>query len=44
MKKWIWGSIGGLIVLIVVGIGGWWLYDHFHYQQLVDQPADVKMG
>ena len=42
MKKWIWGSIGGLIVLIVVGIGGWWLYDHFHYQQLVDQPADVK--
>ncbi|KMO57792.1 hypothetical protein PZ00_00005, partial [Lacticaseibacillus rhamnosus] len=42
LKKWIWGSIGGLIVLIVVGIGGWWLYDHFHYQQLVDQPADVK--
>lgn len=42
MKKWIWGSISGLIVLIVVGIGGWWLYDHFHYQQLVDQPADVK--
>lgn len=42
LKKWIWVTIGTLVSVAVLGIGGWWLIDHYHYQQLVDQPTDVK--
>lgn len=42
MKKWIWVTAGVLVSIVVLSIGGWWLVDHYHYQQLVDQPSDVK--
>lgn len=42
MKKWLWGTLAVLVGIVILGVGGWWLLDHYHYQQLVDQPGDVK--
>ena len=44
MKKWLWGTLAALVGIVILGVGGWWLLDHYHYQQLVDQPGDVKNG